>query len=183
MGLWHPHTLERGSNFSYTNADPTFLKLIKAWYESLTLVNRVCSQIQIFPSKIPNPWSKRFRSPDPGSASASKNVVFFYPKNCFQALENIIWVVHPGSRGQKGKGSRESKKAPDHGSATLSPSTVGKKGNLKEIGKEFCGFLDQHVCLGVQMNGISCVTSTLFLGGSRRHTGYQSLKFKEKILS
>ncbi len=40
------------------------------------------------------------------------------------------------------------KKAPDPGakkvtgSATLSPITVGLKGNLKETGEELCGFLN-----------------------------------------
>jgi hypothetical protein len=49
------------------------------------------SLIRIFPSQIQG-------QKDPGSGSASKNFVFFYPKNCFYALGKIIMDVHPGSR-------------------------------------------------------------------------------------
>jgi hypothetical protein len=64
---------------------------------------------------------------DSGSGPASKNLMIFNPKNCFLALGNMIWDVHPGS------GSRiriliyypsripdaEIQKAPDPGSGTL----------------------------------------------------------------
>ncbi len=48
---------------------------------------------------------------DPGSGSASMNVIIFNPKIVFLALENMIPDLdfyHPGSRsmGQKGTGSR-----------------------------------------------------------------------------
>jgi hypothetical protein len=53
-------------------------------------------------SWIPDPGSqihgsKYFlpRIPDPGSTP--KNLSILTPKNCFQALRNMIWVVHPGS--------------------------------------------------------------------------------------
>ncbi len=66
----------------------------------------------------------------PGAGSTSKNLSFFNSKKCFLALGNIIWDFHhgsgsgffthpgsqiPGSRGQKGTGSRIT----DPGSATL----------------------------------------------------------------
>jgi hypothetical protein len=35
--------------------------------------------------------------PDPNPGSTSKNFVMLTPKNCFKALGNMIWVVHPGS--------------------------------------------------------------------------------------
>ncbi len=53
------------------------------------------SRIRFFPSWIPDLGPKRFRIPDPGSAS--KNLSSFYPKNCFWALDNMIRDVHPGS--------------------------------------------------------------------------------------
>jgi hypothetical protein len=34
---------------------------------------------------------------EPGSGSASKNLSFCNPKNCFHALRKIIWDVYPGS--------------------------------------------------------------------------------------
>jgi hypothetical protein len=78
MRLWHPHTLERGSNFSYMNEDPTFLKLIKAWYESLTLVLFSDPNFSIL-----DPGSMVEKIPDPGSGSTSKNVSIFIPKKLF----------------------------------------------------------------------------------------------------
>jgi hypothetical protein len=33
----------------------------------------------------------------PGSQIPIKNFNYFNPKKCFQALGNMIWVVHPGS--------------------------------------------------------------------------------------
>jgi hypothetical protein len=39
------------------------------------------SRIRIF--FIPDPGSRVKKIPDPGSASASKNLSIFYPKNCF----------------------------------------------------------------------------------------------------
>jgi hypothetical protein len=47
------------------------------------------SRIQIFPFRIQD-------QKDPGSAS--KNLIIFNPKNCFLALGNMIWDVHPGFR-------------------------------------------------------------------------------------
>jgi hypothetical protein len=47
-------------------------------------------RIRIFPSRIPDPRSKR-------SGSASKYSSIFYPKNCFQALRNMIRGVHSES--------------------------------------------------------------------------------------
>jgi hypothetical protein len=51
---------------------------------------------------IPDPGSDFFHPgsrvkeiPDPGSVS--KNLSIFNPKNCFLALGNMIWGVHPGS--------------------------------------------------------------------------------------
>jgi hypothetical protein len=45
---------------------------------------------------IPDPgWVKKI--PDPGSGSASKYLSIFIPKNCFEALGNMIEDVHPGS--------------------------------------------------------------------------------------
>ncbi len=62
---------------------------------------------------IPDPV---FFIPDPGSGSASKNLSILTPKNCFYGIGNMIQKVHtesgswffthPGSRGQKGTGSR-----------------------------------------------------------------------------
>ncbi len=62
----------------------------------------------------PRSWIRIFSVLDSGSAS--KNFKYFNIKNCFQALGNMIRVVqsgsgswfffHPGSRGQKGTGSR-----------------------------------------------------------------------------
>ncbi len=46
-------------------------------------------------SRIPRIQSKK--SPDPEPGSASKNLSIVSPKNCFQALGNIIRDVHPGS--------------------------------------------------------------------------------------
>jgi hypothetical protein len=71
-----------------------------------------------FPSRI-----RIFSTPDPGSASK-----YFNPKNGFQALGNKIQVVHPGSgpdpdflpipdpgsRDQKGTGSRSPDSDPQH---------------------------------------------------------------------
>ncbi len=48
------------------------------------------SQIRVFPSRI-----RIFFIPHPGSAS--KNLKYFNPKNCFLALGNMIQVVHPRS--------------------------------------------------------------------------------------
>ncbi len=67
-------------------------------------VLRIRDAYKFFPSWIP----------DPGSQSASKRCKYFNPKNCFYALGNMIRVVHPwsgfvthpGSRAQKGSGSR-----------------------------------------------------------------------------
>jgi hypothetical protein len=55
---------------------------------------------------IPDSGSRVKKIPDPGSAS--KNLSIFNPKNCFYALGNMVWDVHPGSRiqGSKGTGSR-----------------------------------------------------------------------------
>jgi hypothetical protein len=67
---------------------------------------------------IPDPGSRVKKIQDPGSGSASKNFKYFNPTNFFQALGNMIRDVHlgsgldffpipyPGSRGQKGIGSR-----------------------------------------------------------------------------
>jgi hypothetical protein len=49
------------------------------------------SGIRIF--SIPDPWPKKF--PDPGSES--KNLIILTPKNCSQALGNMIRDVHTGS--------------------------------------------------------------------------------------
>jgi hypothetical protein len=50
-------------------------------------------------SEFFHPGSRVKKIPDPGSgsASASKNVSIFNPKNCFSALGNMIRDVHPGS--------------------------------------------------------------------------------------
>jgi hypothetical protein len=88
----------------------------------------------MFPSRIPNPTffhpGSRIRTvsiPDPGS---SKNLGILTPKkakNGFQALKNMIRVVHPGSRirmitfshpGSRIQGSKRHP-IPDPGSATL----------------------------------------------------------------
>ncbi len=76
------------------------------------------SRIRIFPSWIPDP---NFSILDPGSKfflfrSRIKELKYFNPKNCFEALGNMIRDVHPGSgsrffthsgsRGHKGTGSR-----------------------------------------------------------------------------
>ncbi len=64
------------------------------------------------------PGSRDKKIPDSGSGSASKNLGIFNPKNCFSSLGNMIrddhpesgsWILpipDPGSRGQKGTGSR-----------------------------------------------------------------------------
>jgi hypothetical protein len=77
------------------------------------------SRIRIFPARIPG-------QKDPGSAS--KNLNIFNPKNCFYALEKMIWVVNPGSGFFSHSRSRiripdpTAQKAPDPGSATLAGS-------------------------------------------------------------
>jgi hypothetical protein len=48
------------------------------------------SRIDFFPSRIPDP--NFFH---PGSVSTILSILT--PKNGFQALGNMIWVVHPGS--------------------------------------------------------------------------------------
>jgi hypothetical protein len=76
---------------------------------------------------IPDPGQKV-----PGSGSASKNLIIFNPKNCFQALRNMIRDVHPDpgpdffpSRVQipdadpGPQGKKKTQKAPDPGSGTL----------------------------------------------------------------
>ncbi len=72
------------------------------------------SQIRIFPSRIPDPGSKRFRiqgQKDPGSGCASKNLRILTPKTVSKLSEK--WSVmlipdpvffHPGSGGQKSGG-------------------------------------------------------------------------------
>jgi hypothetical protein len=55
---------------------------------------------------IPDPGSKRFRFPDPGSGSASKNLSIFNPKTKVSEKLSGIFIpytdfFHPGSRGQK----------------------------------------------------------------------------------
>jgi hypothetical protein len=68
------------------------------------------SRIPFF--SIPDPRLKTFWIPNPGSGSASKNLSFFNPKNCFYALEKMIrdpdfdFFTDPGFRGQKGIESR-----------------------------------------------------------------------------
>ncbi len=47
---------------------------------------------EFFPSRIPHP--NFFH---PGSRIRIKEFMYFNPKNCFQALGNMIRVVHPGS--------------------------------------------------------------------------------------
>jgi hypothetical protein len=68
------------------------------------------SRIRFFPSRILDP---NFSIPVPGSAY--KNLSILTPKNGFYALGNMIGLfipdpdpnfTHPGSRGQKGTGSR-----------------------------------------------------------------------------
>ncbi len=74
------------------------------------------SRIRIFPFRIPDPRSKKF--PVPGSTFISKRCLsriwifsildryririkefkYFHPKNCLQALGNMIQNVHRGSR-------------------------------------------------------------------------------------
>jgi hypothetical protein len=51
------------------------------------------SRIRTF--SIPDIGSKKI--PDPGSGTASKNLSIFNPKNCFQALGNMIRDVYSGS--------------------------------------------------------------------------------------
>jgi hypothetical protein len=72
------------------------------------------SRILNFLSRIPD----LKKIPDPEAGSSSKNLSTFNPKNCFLALGNMIRDVipdpdldflsikDPGSRGQKGTGSR-----------------------------------------------------------------------------
>ncbi len=46
----------------------------------------------------PDPGSKRFRIPDPGSASRNTGISVFNPKKCFSAIGNMISDVHPRIR-------------------------------------------------------------------------------------
>ncbi len=62
---------------------------------------------------------------DPGSAS--KNLIIFYPKNCFQALGNMIWDVHPGS-----------------GSSFFYPSRIPKPKGQKVTGSQILDPDPQH---------------------------------------
>jgi hypothetical protein len=58
---------------------------------------------------IPDPGSRVKKIPDPGSGSASKNLRIFNPK-FFSKLSDpdldFLPIPEPGSRGQKGTGSR-----------------------------------------------------------------------------
>jgi hypothetical protein len=54
-----------------------------------------------------HPGSSAIKIPDPGSGSASKNVSIFNQKIVFKSSRiRILIFTHPGSRGQKGTGSR-----------------------------------------------------------------------------
>ncbi len=99
------------------------------------------SRIRIFPSRI---QGQKY------SGSASKKLSIFNPKNCFKAVEKMIWDVHhgsririfpitdpnPGSKGQKTTGSRihgsKRHRIPDSGSATLRESSALKRTRLYE---------------------------------------------------
>ncbi len=72
---------------------------------------------EFFPSRIPDPGSKRF--PDPGYESAANNLSIltqklflssrkYYPGCCSSLIRILIFlpVPNPGSRGHKGTGSR-----------------------------------------------------------------------------
>jgi hypothetical protein len=75
------------------------------YWESVLRFRDVYPGSRIRPFSIPDPGSDFFpsRIPDPnclhtGSRIRIKEFKYFNPKNGFQALENMIRVVHPGSR-------------------------------------------------------------------------------------
>jgi hypothetical protein len=49
---------------------------------------------------IADPGSREKKAPDPGSGSAKNNLGITNPKNCYQALRNMIWDVYSRSRNQ-----------------------------------------------------------------------------------
>jgi hypothetical protein len=59
------------------------------------LTHQCCGSVMLMKFSIPDPGSKRFWIPVPGSAS--ENLSIFKPQNCFLAVENMIRDFHPGS--------------------------------------------------------------------------------------
>jgi hypothetical protein len=60
-------------------------------------------RIRRFPSRIPDPGSKRFRIPDPGSGSASEKLSIFLTQKIVSKLSEICSGIfipdpYPGSR-------------------------------------------------------------------------------------